>query len=64
MEVSGIEPYFPAHSVTADLIELTDPTALVMRDDAIVEKTFGTITTARMAMIASTPIISTKLKPE
>jgi hypothetical protein len=39
-------------------------TALVTRDVAMVEKTFGTMATARTAMIASTPIISIKLKPD
>jgi hypothetical protein len=43
---------------------LIEPTALVTRDEAMVENTFGTITTARIAMIARTPIISTKLNPD
>src|SRR5881227_2085137 len=62
--VVGMLPYLPANSVTAVFIELAEPMALVTRDEAMVEKTLGTITTARMAMMASTPIISTKLKPD
>ena len=45
-------------------MEVTALTALVTRDVAIVENTFGTIATASTAMIASTPIISIKLKPD
>src|SRR5512147_2264678 len=62
--VVGTVPNFPAKSVTAVFIALIEATAAVTRDDAIVEKTFGTMTTARIAMMARTPIISTKLKPD
>ena len=61
--VVGNVPYLPANSVTAVFIEVTEPTALVTRDEAMVENTLGTMTMARMAMMASTPIISTRLNP-
>ncbi len=59
----GMVPNLATNSVIAVRMEFTEPTALVTRDEAIVENTLGTITTARMAMMASTPIISTRLKP-
>src|SRR5689334_11120590 len=61
--VRGRVPYLPANSVTAVFMALVEPTALVTRDEAMVEKTLGTMTTARMAIMARTPIISTRLKP-
>jgi hypothetical protein len=62
--VTGSVPNFPEKSVTAVFIVLMEAAALVTREDAIVENTFGSMMTARIAIMASTPIISTRLNPE
>ena len=62
--VVGKLPYLPAKSAVALCTAVRELTALVTREPLMVAKTRGTITTARIAMIASTPIISMRLNPD